>query len=471
MDKEILRLDNVTVQFDGITYLKNLNLWIKESEIVGLINIEQQGIEQLIELIVDNHPIQYGKIFLNDVLINDSIQMKAQTNEIYVIDQQLRLIPDLTVADNIFVLRKGFRKWVINTETLETEVQKVLKELEIPIEPNVLVKDLKPFERCVIEFIKAVLSGSKLVIIQHISEMINLNELRSFYELMKYYKKKGMSFLYIGHHHEDVFQIAERVLIYEHGEIIKVLHENQMNLEHLAPYIDKIGEHKKSNNRGSTPILELQNIKLKGMDARNICLRVGECTTIIDQGYGLALQAIDIYAKGKGAFVGDMIYKGKAIGRKEALQLQDKVLIIPEDPVNRFLFLDHSFMYNLAFLADKKLNKTLMPSRVLESIKKEWGGVFHQYMEAVQIADMPLKELYSLVYYKVILYRPEIVYLIQPFAGADMHLRIHISELIVKLKEENIAIALLTNHVADVRAVTDEFILLEEENQRNPPYF
>jgi len=459
MNKEILRLEGVTVAKGGITYLNNFSMWIKQSEILGLLSIDQQGIEQLIELIVSNSPIKYGKVFWNEELINDSMWTNVQTNQIHVINEKLRLIPDLTIADNVFVLRKNFKKLVINEAVLEREVQRILDEIQISIKADTLAKDLKPFERCVIELVKAVVSGAKLIIVQHIDEMIGQEELARFYQLMRYYERKGIAFLCISHHHEDVFRIAERVVIYERGEIVKVLYSEQMNEENLAPYIQKIEKHSVTRNRTNKPVLELKNVKTRNADKVDIRIYSGRCTTILEQGHKLTGSVVPITEEGQHPFEGEVFCEGRAVkSKKEFRQLQDKIMIVPEDPTNNFLFIDQSFMYNLAFLADRKIKKSVVPARVLYSIRKEWKKVFDKYMDKVDLLEMPLADLYSLVYYKVILYRPQIVYLIQPFAGADMNLRIHIAKLIIKLKEENIAVVLLSNYVTDILAVADEVI-------------
>lgn len=466
MNREILRIDGVTLERDDITYLNNFSLWMKKGEILGLISTDQQGLEQLIDLIVENTPVKYGKVYFNEELVNDYIQSNPAGNNAYVINQKLRLIPDLTVTDNMFVLRKGFKKLVINSSTLEASVQEVLDQLNIKVQADAMGKDLLPFEKCVVELIKAVLSGVKLIIAQGISEMVSFSELKVFYELMRHYQQQGISFLYIGHHHEDVFEIAERVVLYDNGEIIKVLYPDQMNTDNINPYVKIIKGQKREADEQTSPVLVLKELAAKNSGRLDFSIYSGKCTTILDQDHSLPNNVIDITDKKVETFEGTIIFEGKQIIRnKELKALQNQTLVIPEDPVNHFLFLNQSVMYNLAFLVDRKIRKSIISGRIIDSIKKEWDEIFCPYVAETELTDIPLNVLYSLAYYKVMLYHPKIVYLVQPFSGVDMYLRVHIAELIMKLKEEHIAVILLTNFVADSLAVTDQFILLEDGKQ------
>lgn len=462
MNKEILRIDGVTLQIDNTMYLHNINLSIRQGEILGAISTDQQGMEELVELIVNNTPIKFGRVYFAEELVNDYLQMSTLPNPAYVIDQKLRLIPDLTVADNVLVLRKSFKQHIINSAALERQVQVVLDQLGMSIRADHISKELTPFERCVVELIKAIMSDAKLIIIQNISEMISFAGLQMFHKMMLHYQKSGVSFLYIGHHHDDVFKIANRAVIYENGEIIKILYREQMNVENITPYVKVIKEQDNEQSEDVNPVLELVDVHTKSNQGLNIRVYSRKCTTVLDQDYNTIKDILDITDKKMNPYIGSIIFEGKKITGKDQLRaMQGNVLMIPEDPIHTFLFLNQSFVYNLAFLADKKLKKSILSSHIIDSIKKEWKAVFRDCIDKTDLGGVSLKDLYSLIYYKVILYRPKVVYLMKPFVGVDMYLRVHIAELIRKLKEENIAIVLVTNYVADTLAVTDEFILIE----------
>ena len=110
MRTQILRLESVTLKQNNITYLNNLSLWMKSGEILGVISTSQQGLKQLMLLLVDNLPIESGKVFFEGTLVNDYCQISRRNNPVCIIDYKLRLVPDLTVTDNVFILQERFKK-------------------------------------------------------------------------------------------------------------------------------------------------------------------------------------------------------------------------------------------------------------------------------------------------------------------------------------------------------------------------
>jgi len=462
MKKEVLRIEGITVEKDEIIYLDNLSLWIAEGEVLGLIAANQHGLEELIDIILENNPLRYGQVYFDGQLVNDYIRGGRGENKVCVIDNRSRLIPELTVADNTFVLRKGFRKYVIDDKVLEKQVQQVLDELGTAVRADQLVRKLSAFERCVVELIKAVMSGTKLIIIREISEMISYGDLQKFYQLINYYKEWGITFLYIGHHHEDVFQICTRFMLYESGEIVKIFYPEDMDEEHIAPFVQPI-EEKSAAKRGSqNPVLELKEITSRTIRELSCVAFSGECLTILDKDHTILYDLVGILT-GEGAISrGEICLAGTAaFNQKQIRRMRDHILVVPENPVRHYLFKDQSYLYNLCFQVDKKIGRSMIPKKVKQSIIKEWQEQIGTYINAPDLSGLPIKALYDLVYYRVLLYRPRVAVLMQPFSGGDMYLRVHIANLIMKLKEKNIAVIVLTSYVADALAVTDQLVLVE----------
>ena len=445
MKREVLRIERVTREENGIVYLNDLSLWIGGGEILGMIATNQHGMDRLIELISDNVPIKYGQVYFEGELVNDYIRGGSGNNRVCIIDNRIRLVPGLTVTDNIFVLRKGFKKYVINSRVLEQQVQMILNDLGFRIRADMLVEGLTPYERCVIELVKAMISGVKLIVLHDIGAMIGYADLQNFYKLITHYKSQGITFLYIGNHHEDVFKICTRFVMYESGRIKKILYSDEMDDEHIKPFVQPIKESALPRRDGSSPVMTLQNVSSGSICDFSCQIFAGECLTILDKDHSVLYDFVDLFMKRK----------------KHKRHQKERVLLIPEDPVNRYLFLDQSYLYNLCFQVDRKIGRSILPAKVKKSIAKEWQEEIGTYLNADTLRNIPIEARYDLIFYRIILYRPQIVLMIQPFSGADMYLRIHIANLITKLKAQGIAVVVLTTYVADTLAVTDQMVLVE----------
>lgn len=136
MKQEILRFENVTCKKDGAVYLENFSFYMTAGEIVGLLSVNDRGIKELIELMAKNHPIDAGRVYMGGKLVNSYLNQEETSNRIYQIDQKSSLINDLSITDNLFVMRPGFKKQVINEWVLREQADRVLKQLSMDLDLN-----------------------------------------------------------------------------------------------------------------------------------------------------------------------------------------------------------------------------------------------------------------------------------------------------------------------------------------------
>lgn len=160
MRNEVLRLEKVTLRERGVTQLDNLNLHIFEGEILGLVPIDTHGLTALCDLLRENLPLHYGYVFYREKLINTWRSPQPHYNRISIIQAKSCLVDGLTVADNIFVLRPGFRGRLMRPAAFRRQLAPFIRSVGIPIDADARVEALSVFERFVVELLKAVVAGS-----------------------------------------------------------------------------------------------------------------------------------------------------------------------------------------------------------------------------------------------------------------------------------------------------------------------
>jgi ribose transport system ATP-binding protein len=466
MKTEILRLDRVTTLQDEVTLLDHFNLHIFQCEIMGLVCLNANGKESLIQLISQNLPIHYGRVYYNEVLVNSYQHSPYTMNKVAIIEHKSRLIEDLSVADNVFVLRRGFKKYLINPRVLNEQLQRFTKEENIQIDGNELVAKLSPYEKCIVELLRAVIMGAKLIVIRDISNFISAADLTKFHNLLRYYSNKGFSFLYICNHHEEAFKICDRVSLMRDGKILRVFDQNEFQDDNLTPYY--IGEFTNvakvnADHQNEQGILTFQNVCTENLNNMTFAVAKGECTVLLDMD-NTVLSDIMQLMNGKlrqssgTIFLDDTVYS-----QKQALHaIGNGVAFISENPIQTMLFKDMSYLDNLCFLVDKKQNAVPLNKKIINSILREYEPIVGQEIYENNILNLKLQSLYDLVYYRIHLCNPKIVLCVQPFAGADMYLRRHLIELISQLKKRGIAVIILAVNIADSLVIADRMIVFEK---------
>jgi ribose transport system ATP-binding protein len=216
-------------------------------------------------------------------------------NRVYVIDQQSKLIQDLTVSDNIFVLRRGFKKYVINSKVLREQVAQFFRELDVNINPDELIADLNPFEQCIVELVKAVITGSSLIIISDITNILSVVDLSRLYQLIHFYSNKGYSFLFIGSHHEEVFSVCDRAAQMKDGSIIKVLDEQEIKSDLIKSFTISFADRKQKIERYSGQgILEFEKVSTDHLNRMSFSIKKGECVVLFDTNNTIYTEVVNV---------------------------------------------------------------------------------------------------------------------------------------------------------------------------------
>ncbi|MBP1753854.1 MAG: ABC-type sugar transport system ATPase component-like protein [Firmicutes bacterium] len=464
MREEILRMENVTTDYDGVIYLDNLNLQIYKGEIMGLIPINKQGKSELVQLLCQNSPINYGRIYLNNELVNYYEHSTNSMNRVYVISQYSKLIQDLTVSDNIFVLRRGFKKYVINSKVLRGQVNQHLKEMDVTIDPDELVANLNSFEQCVIELVKAIITGANLIIISDITNILSVVDLSKLYHLLRSYSEKGYSFLFIGNHHEEVFAISDRVALMKDGAIIKILDEQEMKSDLIKTYTISFADGKqKVEAYSGQGILEFEKVCTNHLNKMSFSIKKGECVVLFDTNNTIYNDLLELVNGEQLPQSGMILYNNHEYTEKISKKsLENGIAVIVENATQKMIFYNLDYVDNLYFLVDKKLDKNILKVKFKKSIIKEYEGILGDEIYAKELTGLELTSLYNLVYYRIHLYNPNIVFCVQPFSGADMYLRKHIADLIRELKRKGITVVILAVNISDTLTVADRLMVIEQ---------
>lgn len=469
MREEVLRIENVTRKIEGVTYLDNINFHVFKGEIMGLIPLNNHGKRQLIELISQNVSINFGRIYFNEALVNYYQYSNMTNNKVYTINKETKLVEDLRVTDNINVLNYTFQDYIIKEKKLKERTDDLLKQLGLKIKTLEYVSELSLFEKTVIELIKAVINGARLVILNELASFLSIEELSDFQKLMIYYTKQGISFIYIANHHEEAFKICDRVCLLENGRIIKVIDKKDYSDEILKPYIitfDNSAEIKESTKNSG--IFEFRNFVTENLKAISFSVKRSECITILDINNKGIQDIVEIFSGLNQPIGGELLLDNRPINPINAENLLlNKVVFIPENPIRKILFYHMSYLDNLTFLMDRKLNKSFINRSIVRSIKEEYRSLVGSHVEVRDLTELDARSLYDLVYFRIHIFNPKVVFIMQPFSDADMYLRARIIELINMLKTRGVTVIILAVNLSDTLTVSDRLLVMEDGSLKN----
>ena len=470
MKKELLRVDHVTITENEEVLLNNINFNMYSFEIMGFIAKEEKGVSKFIELICRNIAINSGSVWFAGNIVNRYSYSDNQSNKVYLLEAKSHLVESLSIADNIFVLRQGFKKLIISERVLEKQVIQYITEHKLNIDIYSNIADLSSIDRCIVELIKADIMSYKLIIVDNPASYLSKYELDELYKVLFMLKKKGISILYIGNHHEEVFNIADRTALYSDGYIKKVFDYEEMTDGNIKPYISewffessKLQEVSFAGERDRS-ILYFDNVHFKITKGLSFALSKGECLTLIDMDNGLAEEISDILSGNVHIKSGKVIMSG--VNCTDSLYgsnniIDKNLLILSKDSTEKNLFKDLSYLDNLIFMLDRRLKKSIIKNSVRRSICREYKDVIGLAINEKNLKNLTFIELIKLVYYKVLIYKPKLVYCIQPLARGDMLARVRILGLIKELMSAGISVLIVSTNCSDLLEVSDRVLFIE----------
>lgn len=478
MKEEVFCMDRVTTEDPELTDLNNMTMRIFKGEIAGLLPDDEQGKKKLLEVMQQNVPLHYGRVYMNGELVNSYLKSDYTFNRIYIISDQNRLVPDLTVSDNLFVLRKGFHQKVLNRKLLNQQARRLLENAGLEIAPDTLVSELGVFERISIELVRAVIQRSRLIVFDETSSFLSAKDVLRLRDVMRYYVRRGISFLYIGNHHEELLAICDRVMVMQYGRVIKNVYDMEISDEEMlkisAP--ESILEHymqmeKDMPREAETEVnfaeedAALEFCDVTGSYLKNLSFSVqpGECIAILDRSMPPVEDIMKILTGENKEWDGAILCNGERFTREKNIRLlDDSIGIIQEHAHRSMIFPDMTFMENLCFMSDRKIKNVFLQRKVRSSVRKEYWDVFGSDLDIRDMRFASKESKYMLVYYRYLMLNPGVVFCIQPYSGADVTVRTRIHELIRMLKRRGIAVVIVTAGLTDAHFVSDRILMLEK---------
>ena len=467
MKQEILRMERVCCREQGVTQLDNFNLSIFAGEIIGLLPVNSHGLLALLRLLQSNTTLHYGYVYYRERQVNTWRDSKKRGNRFNLIQSESCLVEGLTVADNIFVLRPGFKEWLLRPRNFRKQLAPFLESIDIFISADAYIEELTDFERVVVDVLKSVMAGCKLIILRDISADICEAELEKIHLLMRHYANEGISFLYIDFHFEELQKICDKVALMSNGRIIKFLQEESLTSSSLYAYtgahIGKVRQQLRRSETGKNKggsLFQVKNVSVGIISGLSFSVASGECVVI---------QNVDIQVIGSEFLSvlngktqpesGEILLDGKPI----ASSMDGEFAVIQENPTKTMLFSEMSYIDNLCFLLDRRLPEIWRDSRLREGIRQEYEDVLGSDVFGNRIDALSAVQKYYLVYSRIALLNPKVVFCVQPFRYADMELRIHIMELMRMLLDNGVSLVILTVNLADSLLLADKLIRIYKD--------
>jgi ribose transport system ATP-binding protein len=460
--------------FGPIQVLTEASFDVRPGEVVALLGENGAGKSTVSNIIAGSLHADRGAITWQGKPYSPASPAQAIDAGIGMIHQELKLLPDLSVAENVFVGRMLTRGGAIDRAKMNERASAQLRRLGLNVSPDTKVRDLRVAAQQQVEIAKALTLDAKLLIFDEPTAALGGDETALLFEQIRKLKAEGMGFIYISHRLEEIVQIADRIVVMRDGRVvarhdqgdipIRTVVEQMVgrSVDRMFPTLDE---------PRPEVLLEVENLSSPDRTFNDVSfsVRAGEILGIaglIGAGRTELVRAIagaDPISSGKVTVAGKPVHlDGPAAAIKAG------VVLVPEDRKGQGVVLDQTIGENLALgnfdhvapggwvfpkavqkFAETGIRKLGVKGQPGQAVRKLSGGNQQKVVIAKWIARPP-----------------KIFILDEPTRGIDVGARAAIYDVIADLARSGMAVVVVSSDLEEVLGLSHRVMVLSRGRQR-----
>lgn len=461
-----VQLRGVSRYFGGVTALKDVNFSCHLGEVHGILGENGAGKSTLIKILSGVLDPSEGSLLVNGQAVQYGSPSEATADGIVCIFQELSLIPDLSVADNIFIDNPPRRFGLIDKKVQRRMAAEVLLRINCGnVDPDMLVRDLSLSRRQMVEIAKAISKRPRVLILDEATSALTSGDVKTVYALLNELRADGVACLFISHRMHEVEALCDRLSVFRNGQHIQTFGKGELNEAEIVRLmigrdIEAQYPPKPPPRENNQPVLKVSDLRwedrLKGIDLEVAAGQIVGLGGLDGQGHKELLLALFGVLRG---VKGRVEFKGKGFQPRDPARCKAKAIaLVPEDRKTEGLMLplsiaDNLLLPNYAGVSRGPLiDRSLARDVVDKAIEK-----LHIKAESAMVAVDTLSggNQQKVVIAKWLMSDPDVILLNDPTRGIDVGTKQEIYRLMRDLADAGKAIVFYSTDYAELIGCCD----------------
>jgi ribose transport system ATP-binding protein len=469
----ILSLRGIQKSFGPIRVLHGVDLDIYPGEVVALLGENGAGKSTLSNIISGTVQPSAGEMTWLGAAYAPVNPRAAMDEGVGMIHQELKLLPKLSIAENVFVGRYPMKAGRVDRSAMEERARSGLKRLGLDISPARLVEGLSTGRQQLIEIAKALTLNARLLILDEPTAALGGEETHLLFEQIERLKADGVGIIYISHRLEEIRQIADRVVVMRDGAKVQEFDSGDVpvrtiveamvgrSLERMFPALP-------------TPLqevtLEVRDLTSPTNAFRNVSfsVRKGEVFGIAGLMGAGRTELVRAITGADPISGGEILLHGKAVTPRSPIDaIRNGMVLVPEDRKLQGVVLDHSIAENIGYANLGEIARNgWVSSRRLQQFADECIRKFGVKGRGHQNAgELSGGNQQKVVLAKWLARKPQVVVLDEPTHGIDVGARSSIYDLIMDLARQGVAVIVVSSDLEEVLGVSNRIMVMAQGRQ------
>jgi ribose transport system ATP-binding protein len=475
----LVSMRGISKTFGANSVLRDVDFDIRAGEVHALLGENGAGKSTLMKVLMGVYRPDAGSVSFSGEAITGASVEHHLSQGIAMIFQELSLMPNLTVADNIMMGREPRRPaWILDRQRLRNDAQAVIDRYGFPLRARQLVRELGFAQRQMVEILKAVSRGARVLILDEPTSSLSLREEDTLFRMVDDLKAGGMGLVYISHRMAEIFRLANRISIVKDGQIIGPLDPKSTTVRQVSTLMSKArpaAPHTPPDKAVSLqkpqPLetaLEVEDLrtdrKLAGL---RFTIGRGEIVGVA----GLVGSGRSTLAKALFGLLPDATGTVRVGGR--TLRLGDPpaairlgLAFVPEDRRLEGLVLNQSLASNIALPTLARLTRHIGLPMVSDRSIADLYSIYRQKLGIVARGPRQLASELSggnqqkIVFAKWLASAPSLLILDEPTNGVDVNAKADMRAIVRAAADAGVGVLLISSELDELTAAADRILTL-----------
>jgi ribose transport system ATP-binding protein len=464
----LLEMVKINKSFPGVRALTDVDFDLRSGEVHALVGENGAGKSTLVKILSGALQTDSGRIIMKGRVIPIKSPRMAQNQGICIIYQELNLIPHLSAAANISLGCEPVTAGLIRLKEMKQRAARLLQDLGIDIDVSIPVKFFSVAQQQMVEIAKALISHSKILIMDEPTSALTTGEINTLFSTIKKLKERGTGIIYISHRLEELFDIADRVTVLRDGRSVGTAPIREMDkakLIHLMADRDLKEYYPRIRSKPGETILEIRNLS-SGQKLKNVSftLKQGEILGIAGLlGAGRTELARLIFGL-ENPDEGQIFRNGqesKIISPRQAIKAG--IGFLTEDRKQSGLVLQLSVADNISLPNYDRFSRLgWIKRRALKSLADKFVKELRIKTPATDQKVFYLSggNQQKVVLSKWIARQPDILIFDEPTRGIDVASKVEIYELMNQLTARGVGIIMISSELPEIIGMSDRILVM-----------
>ena len=466
----LLEMRGFSKTFPGVRALTDVSISLDRGEVLGIVGENGAGKSTLMKILAGVFPADSGEMRLDGQVLAPRRPRDSLDAGIIVIHQELSLVPDRSVAENIFLghLPRG-RFGGVRRKTLDQDARRLLARVGLGVAPRTRVRHLGIAQQQLVEIARALSRAARVIVMDEPTATLTTPEQRILFATIAALRDAGVGLVFISHHLEEVFEICDRVTVLRDGAAVETRPAREWTEASLIQAMVNRPIDALFPSRSATigeVLLDVRGLGSAGLfDDVSFDVREGE---VVGLGGLIGAGRTEVLKTIYGALPASQgrvrVQSREARIRSPRDAMAAGVAMVPEDRKGEGLVMPFTVRSNIALSTLAKLSwlrSILLPgkvdrlaSRAVKDLRIRTPGI----REKVQSLSGGNQQ--KVVLARALTTRPRVFLLDEPTRGIDVGAKVEVYRLINRLAEQGAAVLIVSSDMLELLGLCDRILVM-----------